>query len=196
MADTGEPERAVAVRASDSERDAVAAQLRAHYAEGRIDLDELERRLEAVVAAPTTAEIAGVVRDLPTLDEAPSRPGERVRVGPPGVLPFTRRVVVPATRAETRALAIEKIAPGLHANGYELVSQAPSGLVFERIGRPNWAVAVAVLAFPIGLIALTQRQAHRLVISLEEHPPDRTEMIVHGAAPRGVRKAFAELTFG
>jgi hypothetical protein len=74
-------------------------------------------------------------------------------------------------------------------------ARPPTGLVFERKGRPNWTLAAAVLAFPIELLALSRREAHRLVISLEEDPPHQTEMIVHGAAPRSVRKAFAELTF-
>ncbi|MGI8595520.1 MAG: hypothetical protein ACR2ML_14380 [Solirubrobacteraceae bacterium] len=78
---------------------------------------------------------------------------------------------------------------------YELVNQSPTGLVFERSGRPGWTVAVAVFLFPIGLLALLNRQTDRIVISLEELSPRRTAMTAHGAAPRRVRKAFAHLSF-
>jgi len=185
------------VRASDRDRDEVAAELRIHCVEGRITVEELEERLECAMAARAVAELCDVVRDLPKIGKA-ARQAEspiRARVGPPGMLPFTHRVVVPAPREETRGLALDKIAPGLNANGYELISQSPNGLVFERCSRPGWAVAAAILLFPVGLLALGQRNTARIVISLEEHDPHRTNMAVHGTAPRPVRKAFAELSF-
>lgn len=52
---------------------------------------------------------------------------------------------------------------------------------------------MAIIGFPIGLIALTVRRNERIVISLDEHSDGGTAMIVHGNAPRRVRKAFLEL---
>jgi hypothetical protein len=86
-------------------------------------------------------------------------------------LPFTHRAVLPTTRDVCRARAVEKIAPSLNAFGYELVNQSSNGLTFERNVRPGWTIAVAVLVFPIGLIALTQRQMDRIVISCRVAPP-------------------------
>jgi hypothetical protein len=53
------------VRVGDADRDAVAAQLREHYADGRLTLDELNERLDHTFAAKTTADLEAVLRDLP-----------------------------------------------------------------------------------------------------------------------------------
>lgn len=55
---------AVAVRASDADRDRVAGVLQAAFAEGRLTMPELEERLAAVYAARTDAELATVLHDL------------------------------------------------------------------------------------------------------------------------------------
>lgn len=57
------------LRASDADRDATAALLRASHAEGRLDTDELEERSERCYAAKTLAELDELVSDLP-----PARP--------------------------------------------------------------------------------------------------------------------------
>jgi hypothetical protein len=54
-----------AVRASDGDRDKAARTLRHHYAEGRIDAEELEERVALATRARTTAELRSVLRDLP-----------------------------------------------------------------------------------------------------------------------------------
>lgn len=195
--DRNELDRRDPVRASDRDRNKVAAELRTHCVEGRITLEELEERLDGVIAARTIRELAELVYDLPA-SAAPAgqpEPGLKVRVGPPGRLPFTRRVTVPAPPEKTRALLLDKLAPGLNAFGYELVDQSSTGLVFERSSRPDWAVAAAIFLFPIGLLALGRRKTDRIVLSLEEHAPRRTDLTAHGTAPRRVRKAFAQLTF-
>ncbi|MHB8491751.1 MAG: DUF1707 SHOCT-like domain-containing protein [Solirubrobacteraceae bacterium] len=56
-----------ALRASDAEREHVAQQLREHFAAGRIDADELAKRLEAVYGARTVGELAAQREDLPDL---------------------------------------------------------------------------------------------------------------------------------
>ncbi|HTX26840.1 MAG TPA: DUF1707 domain-containing protein [Streptosporangiaceae bacterium] len=53
------------VRVGDADRDAIAAQLREHYADGRLTLDELNERLDQTFAARTTADLNAVMRDLP-----------------------------------------------------------------------------------------------------------------------------------
>jgi len=53
------------VRVGDAERDAIAAQLRDHYADGRLTLDELNERLDLAFAAKTKADLNEVMRDLP-----------------------------------------------------------------------------------------------------------------------------------
>lgn len=58
------PEAAVEARAGDSDREAVAEQLRVAAGDGRIDLGELEERLEQAYAARTYRELDALVADL------------------------------------------------------------------------------------------------------------------------------------
>ncbi len=53
------------IRVGDAEREAVATQLREHYADGRLTLDELNERLDQAFAAKTRADLSTVTRDLP-----------------------------------------------------------------------------------------------------------------------------------
>jgi hypothetical protein len=53
------------VRVGDADREAVAAQLREHYADGRLTLEELNERLDQTFAAKTKADLNMVMRDLP-----------------------------------------------------------------------------------------------------------------------------------
>ncbi|WP_371656962.1 MULTISPECIES: DUF1707 domain-containing protein [unclassified Streptomyces] len=53
------------MRASDAERERVAEALRDAVAEGRLDMEEFEERLEATYKARTHGELAPLVRDLP-----------------------------------------------------------------------------------------------------------------------------------
>ena len=53
------------MRVGDADREAIAAQLREHYADGRLTLDELNERLDHTFAAKTTADLDAVMRDLP-----------------------------------------------------------------------------------------------------------------------------------
>jgi len=71
------------IRVGDAEREAVASQLREHYADGRLTLDELNERLDQAFAATTRAELAMVTRDLP----AGVRPLAGAGAGTPGALP-------------------------------------------------------------------------------------------------------------
>ena len=58
------------MRVGDAEREAAAAELREHYASGRLTLEELNERLDAAFAAKTRGDLTAVMRDLPS-----ARPG-------------------------------------------------------------------------------------------------------------------------
>ncbi|MBF6213618.1 DUF1707 domain-containing protein [Nocardia puris] len=58
------------VRAGDAEREVAARRLHIALEEGRLDLMELDRRLIAVYAAKTRAELATVTADLPDIGAA------------------------------------------------------------------------------------------------------------------------------
>ena len=58
------------LRASDADRERVAARLREHYSDGRLSDDDLSDRVEAAYRASTTSELEKLTADLP----APPRP--------------------------------------------------------------------------------------------------------------------------
>jgi Domain of unknown function (DUF1707) len=55
------------VRLSDADREQLFERLARHAAEGRLDVEELERRVAAVASATTHEEVAGMMADLPPL---------------------------------------------------------------------------------------------------------------------------------
>lgn len=60
------------LRAADADRERVAERLRKSHAEGRLDMDEFQERLERCYAAKTFGELRELVTDLPREDEPPS----------------------------------------------------------------------------------------------------------------------------
>ncbi|CAA9319846.1 MAG: hypothetical protein AVDCRST_MAG48-2576 [uncultured Friedmanniella sp.] len=65
-----------ALRASDDDRDHVLEALERHHVAGRLDLDELDRRTTAALAAVTLDDLAALTLDLPELHRAPALPVE------------------------------------------------------------------------------------------------------------------------
>ena len=70
------------VRVGDADRDAAAAALAEHFAQGRLTLDELSTRLEATLTATTYGELSRATRDLPDLLMLASACDRRARRGP------------------------------------------------------------------------------------------------------------------
>jgi uncharacterized protein DUF1707 len=58
------------MRVSDAEREAAAAELREHFASGRLNQEELELRLSAVFAARTRGDLNAIFADLPSAGPA------------------------------------------------------------------------------------------------------------------------------
>jgi DUF1707 SHOCT-like domain len=82
----GEPPRSRgphALRIGDAERDAAAADLGEHYAAGRLTLDELNERLDAVFATKTLGQLTRIMADLP----GPGRLAWHARPGGAGTRP-------------------------------------------------------------------------------------------------------------
>jgi hypothetical protein len=88
---TGHPR----LRASDAERDDVAAQLREHFAAGRLSAAESRERISQALEARTHGQLDELLADLPALgslaggtagDPVTSSPGTWPAAGPGGIL--------------------------------------------------------------------------------------------------------------
>src|SRR3954463_535904 len=102
--DTPDPSR---LRISDQDRHHVAEVLREAAGEGRIDLDELDQRLEATYAARTYADLVPITLDLPVEPTT-------------GVLARPAASPVPAGASDEKHLAIMS---GLERKGVWTVPQ-------------------------------------------------------------------------
>lgn len=58
------------LRVGDSDRQAVVAELQRHYVDGRLTGDELGERVDQALHAKTFADLAGLVTDLPVVDDS------------------------------------------------------------------------------------------------------------------------------
>ncbi|TQE27180.1 DUF1707 and DUF2154 domain-containing protein [Streptomyces ipomoeae] len=110
------------LRASDADRERVAEQLRDALAEGRLDMEEFEERLEATYKSRTYGELAPITRDLPGAGA----------VAPPSVVPSPSVSLV--KRPEGNASWPERIVGGEGTSTWGVAVM--SG--FERKGR--WTV--------------------------------------------------------
>lgn len=75
------------LRISDSDRHKVAEVLREAAAEGRLDLEELDERLEAAYAAKVYADLVPLTFDLPTGDALPVQARPAAPQPAPGLAP-------------------------------------------------------------------------------------------------------------
>ena len=80
------------LRVSDHERERVVDLLSRHAAEGRLDVDELDARIDRAFAARTRGELEAITSDLPTPGDGTPRRRRNRRSGLPllshGLVPF------------------------------------------------------------------------------------------------------------
>jgi transcriptional regulator with XRE-family HTH domain len=180
----------VSVRVSDAQREEVATRLRQACAARRLTVDELAERVDRAYAAQLEHELAALVADLPG-NKPPMRAARR--------LPVFRwrrevadRFLVEGERTRVAHRALEQIAPLFISRGYTLASHDETELVFTRAERPGWTIAVAILVFPVGLLALLHRRTANAIVAFVDGAQG-TEVTVHGMAPLGLHRAFAHL---
>jgi Domain of unknown function (DUF1707) len=65
------------IRASDAEREAVAAELADHLKDGRLDLSEFDERMSQAMSARTRGDLDELLADLPRRMVAPPPPARR-----------------------------------------------------------------------------------------------------------------------
>lgn len=86
------------LRIGDADREAAAAALREHFAQGRLTLEEFQHRLAAVFAAKTDRDLARICADLPHV-AAPMPSRSAVQATADGAGSSRRRTPVLATIA-------------------------------------------------------------------------------------------------
>ena len=59
------------LRAADADREATSERLRRHHAEGRLDAEEFQERVDRCYQAKTVGELEQLVTDLPPEPDAP-----------------------------------------------------------------------------------------------------------------------------
>lgn len=94
---------ASALRLSDADRERIADLLARHAAAGRLTVEELELRVEALYRARSSGEVAALTADLPPLADDRARPGRGRGHGDasspmPGWLATNERFRDPGTR--------------------------------------------------------------------------------------------------
>jgi Flp pilus assembly protein TadB len=92
-----------ALRASDAERSETAELLRRHHAEGRLDTDELEERIERCYAAKTRGELDALTTDLPRSQQQQPRSSRGPRRPPRPLAPFVVIAAIVALSVATGA---------------------------------------------------------------------------------------------
>lgn len=180
------------LRASDDDRQRTIDALREHHLAGRLDVDEFEERVARAEQAETQAGLAVLLEDLQPRE--PVLASTDVTVGVPrmpGNREFSERKVLDERVLEVNERTLEVVAPQLEKVGYVLTEQAPGAYVFVNRYRPAWAWWLAVLTFPVGLLALLQWYEDRITIRTRPLSDGRTLLLAHGRAPLAIRRAFA-----
>ncbi|HVX45676.1 MAG TPA: DUF1707 domain-containing protein [Mycobacteriales bacterium] len=70
------------LRASDADREKTVARLQQAFAEGRLELAEMDERTAAAYAAKTLGDLAALTRDLPAAGSAPVPPQPQANPAP------------------------------------------------------------------------------------------------------------------
>ncbi len=158
------------LRVSDAEREEVARMLRDHCAVGRLSIEDLDRRLDGAYGAQTRADLEPVTRDLPMVPVPANRKPQGKRWFWPGVAAFHEERRLSASCEASYGAALREIVPRMGMQGFHLIEDiAPRRLRF----RSDTGLDVTVMFHP----------------ALD----GGSDVSAFGQAPRGVRKAFANL---
>ena len=161
------------MRISDADRHQVAEFLREAAGEGRLDLDELDERLEATYAARTYADLVPITHDLPVQPSAQA-PVQRPMTG--------AAVSRPAPGTAVRYDSSVAIMSGVDRKG--LWEVGPTHSVFCVMGGVDIDLREAVFASPEVVIT-----ANTLMGGVDVIVDERTRVIVEGV---GIMGAFEQ----
>ncbi|RKQ90952.1 uncharacterized protein DUF1707 [Solirubrobacter pauli] len=181
------------MRASDAEREQIVALLRTAAAEGRLDVDELDERTATAYAAKTRGELTRLIADLPTAHLPATQPRGRWKLPQRnGRGAFSSYWRAPVRQRQAAGDVMRFVSPSMRAYGYRLEYSTDQQISFVRDHTPVWTYFVAVLVFPIGLLALLYKEQDRVTIELADHG-DSTAITASGTAPLAIRRAMTAM---
>jgi DUF1707 SHOCT-like domain len=183
-------EHELAVRASDADREAVVESLREHFFAGRLDIEEFTERVEQAYGARTVGELSAVERELPV--SARVAPVQRKPWLLPGNQSFAVRIHTRKPPDQAVDDVLRDVFTRLTGVGYSLREEEPAKRVFVRSHHPTWTIVVAVLLFPLGLLALLYRERSEVVVAAAPTEHGLTAVDVYGTAPLPIRRAIRD----
>lgn len=156
------------LRISDADRHRVAEILREAAGEGRLEIDELDERLEATFAARTYADLVPITHDLP--------------VARPAQAPVPRPAATPATGSATRYDSSYAVMSGVDRKGVWEVG--PTHTALSVMGGIDIDLREAVFTSPEVVIT-----ANTLMGGIDVIVDAHTRVIVEGV---GIMGAFEQ----
>ena len=145
------------IRASDADRDRVAALLREHHAAGRLTAEEFHERMEQALDAKTMGELDELLADLPAIDLY-QLPDASLRRAPPHL----GQSLLPADRGGSADPV--RFTPGTVAFGaWAVVTSALIAIwaVAAVVGSGTWFPWWALIAIPWIWAVIRRSQHHR-----------------------------------
>jgi hypothetical protein len=165
------------LRASDTDRERVAEVLREAAGQGRIDMGELEERLEAVYAAKTYGELLPITRDLPVGGAAPRLD-----------LPVSA-ARAPSAASSSTALVVGSAQPARRGRAIAVMSGANRGggwVVPRRFGAfAFWGGSILDLREARFEAQVTQITATAIMGGVQVLVPEGVRVEVHGIGLMG-----------
>jgi hypothetical protein len=143
------------IRASDADRDRVAALLREHHAAGRLTAEEFHERMDKALEAKTLGELDELMADLPAIDLY-RLPHESM----PRIPPHTGQSLLPADSGSSNSPV--RFTPGTVAMGaWAAVTAALVAIwaVAAVVGGGTWFPWWALVAIP-WIWVLIRRSQH------------------------------------
>lgn len=105
---------------------------------------------------------------------------------------INERLVWPEDVSRALPRIIEAVAPDLTGAGYRIDAQSDRAIIFSLQYRPGWTVVVAILLFPIGLLALLVRNGVSLSVTLTPRS-EETDVSVSGSGTPLAEEVFEDL---
>jgi hypothetical protein len=185
--------RAAVVRASDGDREAVAARLNEAVGDGRLTLQEFSERLDLAYAARTRGDLAPLTADLPAT--GPVRGPERLRRVMLGIFWDSRRAGPQPLEDEITAIALlgdavidlrgaKATSKEITIRAYALINDVdvivPEGVAVELSG-------VAVVGDNRNMTRPVHAGASRFVVKIHGHAVLGDVQVIH-SNPRAIRR--------